>query len=148
MKKLWYPLAALMLMIGLNNLSLAADDKPLTGKKLVVTVKTGDVTEAGMGLSLAHSAVKKGAQVTVVLGANAAWYPAKKGGQNIFAAKGKTPREMLTAIIKDGGSVYLCSLCAEYQSFTQDDLIDGVEIVKSIKIWNKLFEEDARSLSF
>lgn len=135
-------------MIGLNNISLAAGDKPLAGKKLVVTVKTGDVTEAGMGLSLAHSAVKKGAQVTVVLGANAAWYPAKKGGQNIFAAKGKTPREMLTAIIKDGGSVYLCSLCAEYLSFTQDDLIDGVEIVKSIKIWNKLFEEDVRRLSF
>jgi len=31
-----------------------------------------------MGLSLAYSAVKKGAQVTVVLGANAALYPAKE----------------------------------------------------------------------
>lgn len=126
----------------------AAAGKPLAGQKLVVTVKSGEVMEAGMGLSLAHSAVKKGAQVTVVLGANAALYPAKKGGQEVFSAKGKTPREMLQAIIKDGGTVYLCSLCAEFQRVEEKDLIDGVKIVKSIKIWEKVFEDGAKSLSF
>lgn len=128
--------------------AMAAEGKPLAGEKLVITVKTGEVMEAGMGLSLAHSAVKKGAQVTVVLGANAALYPAKKGGQEIFAAKGKTPREMIQAILKDGGTVYLCSLCADFQKFEEKDLIEGVKIVKSIKIWEKLFEDGAKSMSF
>lgn len=82
----------LMFSIVLSPMVLAG---PLDGKKLVMIIKSADSSEAGMGLSLAYSAVKKGAQVTVVLGANAALYPAKKGAQRIFAARNKIPRDML-----------------------------------------------------
>jgi predicted peroxiredoxin len=135
-------------IISFNPVFAQADNKPLEGKKLVVLLKSGDSSEAGMGLALAHSAVKKGAQVTIVLGANAALYPVKKGAQRIFAAKNKIPRDMLKEIIADGGIVYLCALCAKWQGLQQSDLIDGVEIVKSMKIWNKLYEEEAKSLTF
>ena len=150
MKNMKNILSYLLLMFAFTTSfsAFAADGKPLEGKKLVVIIKTGDVMEAGMGLALSHSAVKKGAKVTVVLGANAALYPVKKGGQNIFAAKGKTPREMLAAIIADGGTVYLCKTCAVYQGLTQEDLIEGAEIVSSIKIFNALYEKDARSMSY
>lgn len=146
MKKI---LPYLLLMFALFATSaFAGDGKPLDGKKLVVFIKTADVMEAGMGLALSHSAVKKGAKVTVVLGANAALYPAKKGGQNIFAAKSKTPREMLTGIVADGGIVYLCKTCAVHQGLKQEDLIEGVEIVSSIKIFNALYEDGVRSMSY
>jgi len=146
MKKLLpYLLLAFTLLTG-N--AFAADEKPLEGKKLVVIIKTGDVTEAGMGLALSHSAVKKGAKVTVVLGANAALYPVIKGGQGIFAAKGKTPREMLKSIIAEGGTVYLCKTCAVYQGLKQEDLIEGATIVSSIKIFDALYEEGAKSMSY
>ncbi len=150
MKKLLpYLLLNLLLMFTLiTGNAVAADSKPLENKKLVVIVKTGDVMEAGMGLALAHSAVKKGAKVTVVLGANAALYPVIKGGQGIFAAKGKTPREMLTAIISDGGTVYLCKTCAVHQGLKQEDLIEGATIVSSIKIFEALYEDGAKSMSF
>jgi len=139
----------LLLMLALvSTQTIAADGKPLEGKKLVVIIKTGDVMEAGMGLALSHSAVKKGAKVTVVLGANGALYPAVKGGQGIFAAKGKTPREMLKAIIADGGTVYLCKTCAVYQGLKQEDLIEGAEIASSIKIFNALYEDGARSMTY
>jgi len=144
-------LISILLMLSITSFApvfAKGNDKPLDGKKLVMVIKSADSSEAGMGLSLAHSAVKKGAQVTIVLGANAALYPAKKGAQRIFAAKNKTPRDMLKEIIADGGTVYLCSLCAKWQDLEPSDLIDGVEIVTSIKIWNKLYEEDAKSLTF
>lgn len=128
--------------------SFAADKKPLKGEKLVVTIKSADVFEAGMGLSLATSAAKKGAKVTVVIGAGASAYPMKKGGQPIFAAKKKTPREMLTELVNKGATVYLCSTCAEFHKLEEKDLIDGVQIVKSIKIWDRLFEEGARSMTY
>ncbi len=146
MKKL---LPYLLLMFAFAATSaFAAVEKPLDGKKLVVIVKSGDVVEAGMGLILAHSAVKKGAKVTVILGANAALYPAIKGGQNIFPAKGKTPRELLEAVIVDGGAVYLCKTCAVFQGLKQADLIAGVEITPSLTIFNALFEDDMRIMSY
>ncbi len=137
-----------LLMFASFSVWSATDQKPLAGEKLVVFIKSGDVTESGMGLALAHSAVKKGAKVTVVLGANAAWFPARFGGQGIFAAKGKTPREMLQTIISDGGTVFLCGLCAEFHQLKEEHLIEGVKIVKSIKIWERLFEDNARSMYF
>ncbi len=138
-----------LLMFALISTSaFAAAEKPLDGKKLVVIIKTGDVMEAGMGLILAHSAVKKGAKVTVVLGADAALYPAIKGGQDIFPAKEKTPRELLKAVIADGGAVYLCKTCAVFQDLKQADLIAGVKITPSIQIFDAMFEEDVRIMSY
>lgn len=148
MRKFAPPYLLLFITLTITQAAFAADGKPLEGKKLVVFVKTADPTEAGMGLSLAHSAVTKGAKVTVVLGANAAFYPVKKYGQNVFAAKGQTHRDMLKTIIADGGQVYLCGLCAKHHGLKTEDLIDGVKIVKSIKIFEALYEENARSMSF
>jgi len=145
MKKLLINILLMFSIVSLSPMVLAA---PLDGKKLVMIIKSADSSEAGMGLSLAYSAVKKGAQVTVVLGANAALYPAKKGAQRIFAAKNQIPRDMLKDIIAKGGTVYLCGLCAKWQKLQQSDLIEGVEIVTSIKIWNKLYEDGAKSLTF
>ncbi len=128
--------------------AFAAGEKPLKGEKLVVIIKTGDVTEAGMGLALAHSAVKKGAKVTVVLGANGALYPAVKGGQQIFAAKKKTPKEMLTAIMADGGAVYICKTCAVFHGLEKKDFISGIQIAPSLQIFNAMFEDGARVMSY
>lgn len=146
MKKL-LPYMLLMLAFTANS-AFAATEKPMTGKKLVVIVTSDNVVEAGMGLILAHSAVKKGAKVTVVLGANSALYPAKKGGQNIFPAKGKTPRELLEAVIADGGAVYLCKTCAVFHGLNQEDLISGVKITPSMQIFDALFEENVRVMSY
>lgn len=142
-----YSLFALMMFSFTATTSFAADKKPLKGEKLVVTIKSADVFESGMGLSLATSAAKKGAQVTVVIGAGASSFVMKTGGQPIFAAKKKTPREMLTEFMKKGGTVYLCNTCAEFHNLKDKDLIDGVQVVKSIKIWDRLFEDGARSMT-
>jgi len=73
MTKQLVKLISILLMLSMTSftpLFAEGDDKPLDGKKLVMVIKSADSSEAGMGLSLAHSAVKKGAQVTIVLGAN------------------------------------------------------------------------------
>ena len=140
----------LLILILLSTISIAhaEEGKMMTGKKLVVIIKTANVGEAGMGFSLAESGLRLGGEVTVVLGAGASTYPLLKGGQEIFAAKEMTPREMLTRIIERGATVYICELCADFKGFTEKDLLAGVKIVKSHEIFAKMYEDNVRIMSY
>lgn len=137
-----------LILFSTSSFSHAEEIKMLAGKKLVVIFKTSNVSEAGMGFSLAESGLRLGADVTIVLGAGASSYSFLKGGQEIFAAKEMTPREMLTRILKRGGTVYVCELCADFKGFTEKDLLEGVKIVKSNQIFAKMYEDNVRVMSY
>lgn len=146
----WFKLilASCFIFCALFSVAQAEQVKMLAGKRLVVIVKTSDVNQAGMAFSLAESALGKGAEVTIILGANASTFPFLKGGQDIFAAKEMTPREMLGRIFKRGGTVYICELCAEYKEFGEEELLAGVKIVKSKEIFAKMYEDNVRVMSY
>lgn len=151
MKKLLLKFSTLMLLIvsfAFTANTAYADKKPLMDKKLVVIVKTGDSTEAGMGLSLANSAAKKGASVTIVLGAHATAYAVKKGGQNIFSAKKLGLRDMLKSAIKNGATVHLCKTCAVFHGLTEKELVKGVKIEPSLTIFNAMFADGVRVMTY
>jgi len=151
MKKLLVKFSSLLLLVvafAFTANTAYADKKPLMGKKLVVIVKTADPTEAGMGLSLANSAAKKGAIVTIVLGAHATAYAVKKGGQNIFPAKKLSLRDMLKSTIKNGATVHLCKTCAVFHGLAEKDLIKGVKIEPSLTIFNAMYEDGVRVMSY
>ncbi len=137
-----------IILLSTISIAHAKEGKMMTGKRLVVIIKTDNVGEAGMGLSLAESGLRLGGEVTVVLGAGASTYPLLNGGQEIFAAKEMTPREMLTRIIERGGAVYICELCADFKGFTEKNLLNGVKIVKSNKIFAKMYEDNVRIMSY
>jgi len=129
--------------------SLKADNpKPFKNKKLVILITSSSINEAGMGIALAQSAKKEGAEVTIILGANTIYYAAKIGVQEFFPPNNKYPRQMLKDFIAAGGTVYLYALYTDFRGLKTENLIKGVKIVKSIKILNKLFEEGVKSLSF
>ena len=77
MKKLLFGLLGFT-MISLNTFAASPatsnTPKPLAGKKLVAVVGSGSIEKAGMGMTLGLSATKKGADVTIVIGANAIKY--------------------------------------------------------------------------
>jgi len=147
MKKMILGLLTLVVM-SLNASESLGTVKPLAGKKLVTVISSGEIEKAGMGMTLGLSAVNKGADVTIVIGANALKYALAKGDQHQFLAKKLTHREILQKAIKNGANVYICYMCAKALGLTEKDFIKGAKIVKSLQIFNKVYEKGVRVLSF
>jgi len=131
-----------------NTTNIEQKKKALSDKNLVVFVSNHDLQIAGMGLGMALSAVKQGANVTVVLGANAVKYALQDGEQNVYFAKKRTLRALLQAIIKGKGVIQLCAANTEEMNLDEEDFIEGVNIVISTEIFAKVFDENTRVISF
>jgi predicted peroxiredoxin len=122
--------------------------KTLSEKNLVIFVNSGNLQQAGMGFGIALSGTKQGANVTIVIGADAIKYALKENNQNVYFAKNRTPRALITQAIKSGATVQLCSANTEEMGLDEDDFIEGTTIVISTEIFAKVFEEGTRVISF
>jgi len=131
-----------------NSTKINVKKKTLSGKKLVVFVSNGDLQVAGMGFGIALSAVKQGADVTIVIGANALKYAFREGDQNIYFAKEKTPRVLLKSALKSGANIQLCSANTDEMGLDEDDFIEGIKLVISTEIFRKVYAENVRVISF
>ena len=131
-----------------NSTKVSVKKKTLSGKKLVVFVSNGDLQVAGMGFGIALSAVKQGADVTIVIGANALKYAFKEGEQNIYFAKERTPRALLESALKSGAEIQLCTANTNEMGLDEDDFIEGVKMVISTEIFAKVYAENVRVISF
>jgi predicted peroxiredoxin len=123
-------------------------DKPLTGKKLLIMISSGELEKASMGFTLGLSAAKKGVHTTIVIGAKALSLAKLEGIQNKFIAKDMTPRQILQEAIKEGASIQICGICAKAQALTEQNFIKGVQIVTSKNIFDTMYEEGTKVLSF
>jgi predicted peroxiredoxin len=121
---------------------------PLFGKKMVIVVSSDEIEKAGMGITLGLNAAKKGAETTIVLGAKALKFALLDSQQDIFPAKKMTHRDILLKAIENGAHVQVCYMCAQALGLTQKDFIEGATIVKSLKIFDKIYEHGAKVLSF
>jgi predicted peroxiredoxin len=147
----------MVLLLSFSNFAFAKESnvtksttkkKTLSGKKLVVFVSSDNLQQVGMGFGMVLSAVKQGASVTLVLGANAVKYALKEGQQNVYFAKNKTPRALLELALKSGVTIQLCSANTDQMELDEDDFIDGVKLVISTDIFEKVFEEGSKIISF
>ena len=120
----------------------------VSDKKLLIMVSSDEVEKAGMGYALGLSAVNKGIDTTIVIGAKALKSALVKGKQNIFLAKELTHREILLKAIDKGATVMICSMCAQALGLEEKDFIKGVSIVKSAKIFEKMYLGETKVLSF
>ncbi len=141
-------------ILALATISLSAADvadidaKPLAGKKMVIVVSSGVIEKAGMGITLGLSASKKGADVTIVIGAKALKFALKKGEQKQFLPIHLTHKEILQKAVKHGAHIQICGMCAKALGLTGKDFIKGAEVVKSLKIFTKIYEDGTKVLSF
>ena len=120
----------------------------LTGEKLLIMISSGELEKAGMGLTLGLSAAKKGIKVTYVIGAQALNSAKISGKQNLFLAKQMTHRAILQEALAHGASVHICFMCAQSLGLKEKDFIEGSKIVKSAEIFDKMYEEGTKVLSF
>jgi len=150
MKKILLAFLALMaITLNASDTNTSTENKkPLAGKKMVIVISSGEIEKAGMGITLGLSASKKGADVTIVIGANALKFAQVKGDQNKFLAKQLTHREILQKAVKNGANIQICYMCAKALGLTDKDFIKGSKVVKSLEIFNKIYEDGAKVLSF
>ncbi len=60
---------------------------------------------------------------------------------------GQSIQDMLTAFIKDGGTVIACSACAKAAGLVHEDFIDGVTMGNPDLVSEILFDPNVKTLS-
>lgn len=92
-----------------------------------VTSGTEDLHAVSMALGLAGTSLDHGHEVVVFLNVHAPVIASKSLGDDVKIADFPPVREMLSSVIKRGGSVYVCSHCASVCNVAMDTLVEGVK---------------------
>jgi predicted peroxiredoxin len=104
---------------------------------------------SGIGTGLAEGAQKKGAKITVIIGANSIKYVTKENSDPLkFPAKNKTIKKVLEGMIAKGADVMVCKMCAVAAGLTQDDFIYGANITKSGPIIDAIMADNTKALIY
>jgi predicted peroxiredoxin len=119
----------LLALCCLALLSLYSLDAGAGEKKIIFYNVTTDETWASeMATGQAAMAMKSGYKVVVFLNVRAVYLASKSRALDTFSGTGKTAREMLSDLIKDGARVIICPMCMNKAGITESDLLDGVEM--------------------
>lgn len=93
-----------------------------------VTCGTDDLERANQGLTVASMAIAAGAQVSLWLTGEAAWFAVPGRAEEVPPLPHATPVADLLQVVLAGGTVTLCTQCAARRSLGTEDVIDGVRI--------------------
>ena len=118
-------------------------------KKLVVVISRGlDDERSSVAWSIANGGINNGLDVSIFLVSSAVdWV--RKGAAEYARPNPEDPtmKEMIQNVIDAGCTISVCPPCTKVRGYTQDDLIDGVQIKGSVVIHEPL-KEGAAVLSF
>ena len=118
-------------------------------KKVCIVITSGMTDEkSSVGWSMACGAISNGLDVSVFL-ASAGIDWVRKGAADKVCLNPLDPpmKDMIAKVINAGCHIGVCPPCTEVRGYAQDDLIDGVEIVGSGAVWERV-KEGAVILSF
>ena len=118
-------------------------------RRLVVKVTAGtdDPERCNQGFTVAAAAVASGADVSLWLTGEAAWFGVP-GRAETFALDLATPLSDLLAVVLAGGRVTVCTQCAQRRGIVQADLLDGVTIAGAPAFVEEALGEDVRTLVY
>ena len=118
-------------------------------RTLVVKVTAGveDAERSNQAFTVAAAAVAAGAQVSLWLTGEAAWY-AVPGRAEELALPHATPLPDLLAAVLSAGTVTVCSQCALRRDLTQDDLLPGVRIAGAAVFAEEVLADGAQALVY
>lgn len=118
-------------------------------QKLVVVITSGmDDERSSVAWSIANGGVASGLEVTVFLaGPGVDW--ARKGAADAAHLNPFDPPmgDMVRGIMENGEGVVVCPPCAKVRGYTADDLLDGVVLMGSKAIHDRI-KEGAQTLAF
>jgi predicted peroxiredoxin len=118
-------------------------------RPLVVKVTCGsdDAERCNQGFTVAAMAVAAGAEVSLWLTGEAAWFGVP-GRAEEFTLPQATPLADLLAGVLAGGRVTVCSQCAGRRGIGEGDVIDGIRIAGAAVFTEEILRPDAQALVY
>ena len=117
--------------------------------RLVVKVTCGaDAPErCAQGFTVASVALASGASVSLWLTGEAAWF-AVPGRAEEFVLPHSAPLASLRDAVLAGGTVTLCSQCAQRRELTEADLIPGVRLAGAAVFVDEVLADGVQALVY
>jgi predicted peroxiredoxin len=118
-------------------------------RPLVVKVTCGaeDAERCNQGFTVAASALAAGADVSLWLTGEAAWFGVP-GRAEEFALPLATPLADLLGALVAGGRVTVCTQCAARREITEADVLPGVRIAGAAVFAEEALRPDAQALVY
>lgn len=118
-------------------------------RTLVVKVTCGaeDAERCNQGFTVAAAAAAAGADVTLWLAGEAAWFGVP-GRAESFVLELATPLESLIAAVLATGRVVVCSQCAARRGIVEAELLEGVRIAGAAVFTEQVLAEDVQALVY
>ena len=118
-------------------------------RPLVVKVTAGadDAERCNQGFTVAATAVAAGADVSLWLTGEAAWFGVP-GRAEAFTLPHATPLADLLAAVLAGGRVTVCTQCAVRRGIDEADLLPGVRVAGSPSYVEEVLADDVQALVY
>ena len=118
-------------------------------RTLVVKVTAGadEPERCNQGFTVAAAGVAAGAQVSLWLTGEASWF-AVPGKAEEFTLPLATPLADLLAIVREAGTVTLCTQCAARRDLTEADVLPGIRIAGAAGFVEESLVEGAQALVY
>ena len=118
-------------------------------KKLVVVISQGlDDERSSVAWSIANGGINSGLDVSIFLVSSGIDWVRKGAADKVHLNPKDPPMiDMIRNVFDKGCHVGICPPCAEVRGYSKDDLLDGVTIVGSSAIHDRV-KEGAAILSF
>jgi predicted peroxiredoxin len=118
-------------------------------RTLVVKVTAGadEPERCNQGFTVAAAGVAAGAQVSLWLTGEAAWF-AVPGKAEEFTLPLATPLADLLAVVRKAGTVTLCTQCAARRDLTEADVLPGIRIAGAAGFVEEALAEGAQALVY
>ena len=118
-------------------------------RELVIKCTTGAETpeRANQAFTVAAAGVAAGATVSLWLTGEAAWF-AVPGRAEAFELELATPLAELRDMVLSGGSLTVCSQCAQRRGIIEADLVDGAHIAGAAVFAEKVLGDQVQALVY
>ncbi len=111
------------------------------------TVGEAEAERANQAFMVSSAAVVSGARVSLWLAGEAVWF-ATPGRAEAFELELATPLASLRDVILEGGSLTVCSQCAQRRGLTVDDLVPGARIAGAASFAEEILADGVQALVY
>lgn len=118
-------------------------------RELVIKCTAGaeEAERANQAFTVAAAAVTAGATVSLWLTGEAAWFAVPGRAEN-FELDLATPLAELRDLVLAGGTLTVCSQCAQRRGLVEGDLIEGVTIAGAAVFAEQVLEDGVQALVY
>ena len=99
-----------------------------TPHHFVFSITTDEGWAAGSALTQATVAAESGHDVTILLSVRGIYLAQTTSVQGGFSVTARSPRDLLSALVRDGHAVLVCGICLVAGGISAEDLIEGATI--------------------